>query len=107
MPEELARRRVCDDRALVADHRLGAREVRTHRLVHPSRHDDHANAARAGGVERGARARAQGEILPDQRPVEVARDRRDVARKVVREVQCAWVRKAVMSAICLSVSCAP
>jgi hypothetical protein len=37
--------------------------------------------------ERGARARPQQRVLADQRPVEVAGERLDVAREVVRERQ--------------------
>jgi len=52
-------------------------------------------------LERSACARAKDDVLADQRPVEVARDRVDVARKVGGEVQpFGFVRKstsAVMS----------
>jgi len=46
----------------------------------------------AGGADRGDRARMQDRVLGDQRPVEVGRDQRDVAREVVgkRQPEVAW-----------------
>ena len=49
-------------------------------------------------LERDARPVAQDDVLADQRAVEVAGDRRDVLRKVRRELQpCGLVRKSTRS----------
>jgi hypothetical protein len=50
------------------------------------------DARRAGGLERGDRARMQDRVLGDQGPVEVRRDQRDVAREIVgkRQPEVAW-----------------
>jgi hypothetical protein len=49
----------------------------------------------ARGGDRGLGSRRQERVLADERPVEVARERLDLARKVRREVQpCGFVRKS-------------
>jgi hypothetical protein len=86
--EELARDRVRDERALVADDRIvEARlfEVRTHGLEHPSRHDDHVRAGGTDCVDRSPRARAEHGVLRDQRAVEIDREGGDAVGEVGRE----------------------
>jgi hypothetical protein len=55
--QELAARRIGDERALVTDDGLRPREVAAHRLEHATRDDDHVRAARAHLSQRRARAR--------------------------------------------------
>jgi hypothetical protein len=51
-----------------------------------------------GRTERRPRARAQDDVLADQRAVEVAGDRGDLAREIRRELQpCGFVRKSTRS----------
>ena len=53
---------------------------------------------RMGRLERGSRPVVQDDVLADQRAVEVAGDRRDVLRKIRRELQpCGLVRKSTRS----------
>ena len=82
--EELAARRIGDDRALVTDDGIvepRLLEVRPHGAEHPSRHDDHVRAGVANGAERRARARPQHAVLGDQRPVEIEGEGGDVPRE--------------------------
>ena len=102
--QKRARGRVGDQCALVADDRLGPGEVGAHRLEHASGDDDHVRAARPGSSERRARARPQHVVLRDQRPVEVARHRRDLGGEAGGELQDCVVRNLTRSLICASVS---
>ena len=88
--EKLAGHGIGDERPLVADERLrDARreDVRPRRPEHPSGRDDHRNAGGPGARDRRVRAGAQLNVLRDQRPVEVARERLDLAGEVRREDQ--------------------
>ena len=79
--EELARRRVRDDGALVADDEIvepRLLEVGQHRAEHAAGDDDHVGAGGARSRERLLRPRAQHAVLGDQRPVEVEREGGDV-----------------------------
>ena len=61
------------------------------------------NTGRARRGESRPRSRVQQRILADQRPIEVARDRLDVAREIRREVQpCGLLRKSTRSVSWLS-----
>ena len=82
--QELARGRIGDDRALVADHRVvepGLEHVRANRPEHAPGDDDHVHARRAGRRDRGGRAGADHRVLGHERPVEVARERAHLARE--------------------------
>ena len=89
------------DGALVADDRIveaRLQGVRPHRLEHAARDEHDVNPGRTRRRERGTRARAQHGVFADQRPVEIARNRIDRAREVVRELQpCGVVRKSTRS----------
>ena len=89
--QEEAAARLGDDGALVADDGILLEaefgEVRPYRPEHAPGDDDEADSRLAHGGDGCERARAQEAVLPDQGPVEVASERRDVAREVVREVQ--------------------
>ena len=62
--------------------------------------------ASPAAAQRRARARAEDAVLADQRAVEVARDRGDVARKSVGEAQAGVAETyAATSAIACSLSC--
>src|SRR6266852_2297469 len=112
--EELAAHRIGDDGALVADDRVvesGLDRVRPRRDEHASRDDDHVRARRADRGDRGARARVEHGVLGDQRPVEIAGEGGDPARKVGRQLQqrygvppVAVTTYEATSAICWSVS---
>jgi hypothetical protein len=62
-------------------------EVTPDRAEHPSGDDDDPEVGLARRGERTERARAEDEVLADQRAVEVARERLDVAREVVGQRQ--------------------
>ena len=86
--EELARSRVDDGRALVADDRLVERrlvEVAPHRAEHAAGRDDHGDARALRARDRGARARAELPVPADERPVEVAGERLDRAAEPIRK----------------------
>ena len=112
--EELAGRRIGDDGALVADHRIvdpGLEDVRTDRAEHPARDDDHVDAGRAHRRDRGRGPRPQQRVRRDERPVEVRREGLDLAREVVRELDRSYGVPPVAvttydatSAICCAVS---
>ena len=79
-----------DDGALVADDRIvdpGLERIAPHRLEHAAGDDDDVNTLRADRGDRRLRSRPQQHVLGDQRAIEVAGDRRQVAREVVRELQ--------------------
>ena len=83
-------RGIDDCGALVADERRvdpGRIGIGAHGAVHAAGRDDDVDPGGAGGSERRGRPRPQHAVLPRQRPVEVARDRGDVAREAVRERQ--------------------
>jgi len=83
--QELATRRIGDNRALVADDRIvEARllEIRARRAEHPSRHDDHVRAGVANGSEGGASARPQDAVLGDEGPVEIEGERGDAPGEI-------------------------
>jgi hypothetical protein len=87
--EELARRRVGDDGALVANDeivKLRLLEVRAHRSEHPPGDDDDMRAGRPRPSERVPGARPQHAVLGDQRPVEIECEGGDVRRKRGGEV---------------------
>ena len=87
--QELARRRIGDDGALIADHEVvepGLFEVRAHRSEHPSGDDDDVGAGRPRPGQRLPRAGTQHAVLGDQRPVEVEREGGYVRRKPGREL---------------------
>jgi hypothetical protein len=89
VPEELARHRVGDDGALIADDRIGEPgflQVREHRAEHAAGDDDDVDPRVDGASQGRARARPQQRVLADQRPVEIARERLDVPREVPRDV---------------------
>ena len=89
VPQELAGHRVGDDGALVADHRIvdpGLEDVRTDRAEHAAGDDDHVDAGRAHRRDRRRGPRSEQRIRGDERPVEVGRERLDLAREVVREL---------------------
>ena len=98
VPQPPAADRVRDDGALVADERIvepGLQGEGPGRLEHPSRHEHDVDPRCVGRAERAARPLVQDDVLADERPVEVAGDRRYVPRKVRREVQpCGLVRKS-------------
>jgi hypothetical protein len=88
--KELARRRVGDDRALVADDEVvepGLLEVRPHRTEHAAGDDDDVRARGACARECVPRARAQNAVLGDQRPVQIEREGGDAPRVPRREVE--------------------
>jgi hypothetical protein len=58
----------------------------------------------AGTTERATGARVQDAVLADERAIEVARERRDLAREVGRKVYLAGSRNATRSASCFSLS---
>ena len=83
-------RRVGHDGALVADDEpveLELVEVALHRPEHPARDDHERDRGVADGAHGSARARVHRGVCRDQRAVEVARERSDVAREVVRKAQ--------------------
>jgi hypothetical protein len=87
--QEVAARRIRDDRSLVTDDRIieaGLLEIRPDRPKHPAGHDDHVRAALPRAAERVARARAQHAVLRDQRPVEVEREGGNAPRKIRGEL---------------------
>ena len=109
MAEE-STRRVGHDGALVADDEpveLELVEVALHRPEHPARDDHERDPGVADRAHGGARARMHGCVFRDQRAVEVARERGDVAREVVRKAQTYWVTKAATSAISWSLRRSP
>jgi hypothetical protein len=80
----------CDDCALVADDWIVERErleVRAHGTEHAARDDDHMDARLARCTDSGPRSRMHFRVLGDQRAVEVAGERLDVARKVLGKSQ--------------------
>src|SRR2546423_15710902 len=107
MPQPPAALRLGDDRALVADDRVvepGLERVRPHRPEHAPGHDYDMDARRPRGRDRTARAQAQEPVLGDQRPVEVAGERLDLAREVGRELQLPLVRNETSASTWLFVS---
>jgi hypothetical protein len=75
---------------LIADDRLGqagVREIGRDRPVHPAGDDDHVQPGGTRGAQRRPRPRPQDAVLRDQRPVEVARERVDLAREALRQDQ--------------------
>ena len=103
VPEPPAAHRFRDHRALVADD--GVVQARLEGVgpdasEHPPGDEDDVDSHRACGRDRGARPRAEDRVLSDQRPVEVARERLDVARKVRRESQLPVVRNLTSASIC-------
>jgi hypothetical protein len=89
--EELTRRGVGDDRALVADDEiveLRLLEIGPHRPEHPTRDDDDVRAGCARPRERFAGPLAQHAVFGDQRPVEVEREGGDAPRESLREREC-------------------
>ena len=105
--EEPARGGLGDDRALVADDRLvdtGRVDVRLHRLEHAPGDDDDVDPLGPHPGDRLARARPELDVLRDQRAVEVAGERLDLAGEPFRKDQDFCVRKATRSASCLSLS---
>ena len=110
MPEEPAADRVGDDRALVADDRIGdpgRLGVRPHRPEHPARHQHHVDPRVERGADRRPRPRPQLGVLPDQGAIDVAGERPDTARKAVGEDYFPATDEtyAATSAICFGVSC--
>src|SRR5262249_3926943 len=91
-------------RALVADDRLRAGEIRAHGLEHPAGDDDHQDPSRSRRFQRGTGARAEHVVRADERAVEVARDRTHPPRKRRRKVQDCVVRNETRPSICESVS---
>jgi hypothetical protein len=83
---------------LIADNRIVEpcfERVSAHRLEHPAGDEHDVDTCRTRGGNRGLRPRSQKGILADQRAVEVAGERLDLPRKVLREVQpCGFVRKS-------------
>ena len=105
--QEAAGHGIRHDGALVADDRIvEARrfQVTANRLEHPPGDDDHVQPGPAPRRDRFLRTRPEHRVLADQRAVEVAGERPDLAREAVREPQLFWVRKATRSEICLSLS---
>src|SRR5262249_43904469 len=108
--EEPAAGRVGNDRALVADDRIGDAgrlRVRPYRPEHSPGDEDHVDSGVACGRDRRPRARPQLRVLPDQRPVEVAGERPHTLRKIVWEDQLLPATDetyAATSAICFGVS---
>ena len=98
MSQPVSADRICNDRTLVADDRiLDARLecIAADRLEHAPGDEDDVDARLQRALDCRARARAQDRVLRDQRAVEVAGDRVDLAREVLREVQpCGFVRKS-------------
>ena len=89
MTQPCSRLRLCDDRTLVAHHRIvepGLERVPPDRLEHAAGHEHDVDVRATHAGQRVARPRRQASILADQRPVEVARDRLNVAREVRREL---------------------
>jgi len=87
--EELARSRIRDQGALVADDEIvepRLLEVGTHRPEHAAGDDDHVRARGAGAAERISRARPQHTVLGDQRPVEIGREGGDPLRESSRKL---------------------
>ncbi len=81
---------ICDDCALVADHRIAqARglERAAHRLEHAPGDDDDVQTGVVRTAQRRDRARLQDAVLPDERPVEVGRDDADVVRERCGKLQ--------------------
>jgi hypothetical protein len=75
--EELARARIRDDGALVADDGVVDTclvDVRANGAEHPARDDDDVYAGGPRGGDRGFRPRAQNGVLGDERSVEVDRE---------------------------------
>src|SRR5581483_4723236 len=104
--QELARLRVGDDGALVADERVvEARVVRVADggLVHAAGHDQDVQSRLARGVDRALRTRPELDVLAYERPVEVARERAQAAREIRGKDQLwvDWKTNAATSAICL------
>src|SRR5919109_863642 len=101
VPQPAAADRLRDDGALVADERIvqpGLERERPRGAEHPPRHEHDVDAGRVRRAQRVACALVQHDVLADQRAVEVAGDRSDVAGKVRREVQpCGLVRKSTRS----------
>jgi hypothetical protein len=82
--QELARRRVGDDGALVTDHEiieLCLLEVRPYCSEHPPRDDHDVRAGVPRLRERIPGARPQHAVFGDQRPVEIERERSYMRRK--------------------------
>jgi hypothetical protein len=87
--QELAGRRVSDDRPLVADDEIvepRLLEVRAHRSEHPSGDDHHMCAGGPRPRERRAGPGPQHAVLGDQRPVEIECERGDARRKRRRKI---------------------
>jgi hypothetical protein len=87
--EELARRRVGDHGALVADDEVvepRLLEVRARRPEHPPGDDDDVGAGLPRPLERFAGTRPQHPVFGDQGPIEIEREGGDVRRKRGREV---------------------
>jgi hypothetical protein len=90
VPEPPAAARLCHDCALVANHGViepGLQRVGPHRPKHASGDEHDVDPRRARPHERVARLRPQDRVLADQGAVDVAGDRLDGAREVVRELQ--------------------
>jgi hypothetical protein len=88
MKQELARRRIGDDRSLIADDEIVETrllEVRLHGTEHAAGDDDDVSAACPRPHQRSAGARVEHAVLGDQRPVEVEREGGDVPREALRE----------------------
>ena len=98
VPKPPPRHRLRDDSALVADDRIVDSRlacIAPHGLEHAARDEDDVNPGGARRRDRAAGALVQHHVLADQRSVEVARDRLDMAREVGRELQpCGFVRKS-------------
>jgi hypothetical protein len=87
--EKLARHRVGNDGALVADDEiveLCLLEVRAHGAEHPPGDDDDVNAGLPCARQRFAGARPEDAVLGDERPVEVEREGGDARRKRDRKL---------------------
>ena len=107
--EEFAADRIGDGRALVADGRVveaGLLEVGPDGSEHPAGHEDDVDPSLARRADGRTRARPKHPVLGDQRPIEIAGERRDLARELRREDQ-GLVRNATRSATCWSVSWPP
>jgi hypothetical protein len=88
--EELTRSRVDDGGALVADDRFldpCLLEVALDRAEHPARRDEDGDAGVLRPRDRGPKPRPEQPVSTDERPVEVARERRDLAGKAFRKRQ--------------------
>ena len=96
MEQELVRRRVSNDRALVADHRIVEFEVDhmgLDRAIHATGGDEDGNSFGLKSRDRCPCTREDDLVLPYQGAIEVAGDGCDVGWEAVRDVQ-PWVAPA-------------